>query len=181
MDNLKIKIMDSIRNTKEYLYQGDILSQIVLAIVIIIVGLIFIYIVRKLVKGVQSYTDGRVWLLNGTRSAKNQLVINTSDSNSSNYKKLLRSDNEMGGIEFTYALWLYIDDFSVNEGKWKHILHKGNHDTWPNRAPALFLHPNSNTLRVYMNTFDKIDEYTDIPNIPLQKWVCVVVSLNSKK
>ena len=86
----------------------------------------------------------------------------------------------MGGIEFTYSLWIYIDDFTTNEGKWKHILHKGNQDTWPNRAPALFLHPNENTLRVYMNTFSKIDEYTDIPNIPLQKWVNIIVSLNGK-
>ena len=175
-----MNLKDTLISFKNYLHQGDIPSQIIFAIAIIVIGLIFIYFVRKLVSGVNNYTDGKVWLLNGTRNAKHQLVINTSDSDNTDYKKILRSNNEMGGIEFSYSLWIFIDDFTINEGKWKHILHKGNNDTWPNRAPALFLHPNENTLRVYMNTFDKIDEHVDIPNIPLQKWVNIVVSLNGK-
>lgn len=181
LTDLKNKGGEKIGIVKNYLFQGnDILSQIVLAIVIIILGVIAIYILKGLFKSVMNYADGKVWLLNGTRVAKNQLVINTSNSGRSDYKKILRSNNEMGGIEFTYSIWIFIDDFTINEGKWKHILHKGNHDTWPNRAPAIFIHPNKNTLRVYMNTFSKIDEYTDIPNIPLQKWVNIIVSLKSK-
>ena len=53
-------------------------------------------------------------------------------------------------------------------GEWKHVFHKGNKTSFPNRAPV-WIHPNNNALRIYMNTYDNPLEYVDIDNIP-RKW-----------
>ena len=89
-----------------------------------------------------------------------------------------RSNSEVDGIEFTYV---FVYKFGYKLGKWKHVLHKGNSDSWPGRAPGIWLHPEENKMRVYMNTFNSIaDSYIDIDNIPLDKWFHVSVSLKSK-
>ena len=63
---------------------------------------------------------------------------------------------------------MYIDNWDYKTGVWKHVFHKGNDDSWPDRAPGVWIHPDKNALRVYMNTYKKINEYLDIPNIPIK-------------
>ena len=92
-----------------------------------------------------------------------------------------RSKNEGDGIEFTYASWLYVNDWSYKYGDWKHVYHKGNSDSWPNRAPGVWFHPKKNTLRVYMNTYNQIADYVDIDNIPLHKWMHLTVMCYGNK
>ena len=41
-------------------------------------------------------------------------------------KPVLRSNNQRGGLEFTWSVWLYIDDMVYKNGQRKHIFHKGN-------------------------------------------------------
>ena len=43
-------------------------------------------------------------------------------------------------------------------------------------GPGLFMKGNSNTLRVYMNCYQTWNNYADIDNIPIEKWVHIVVS-----
>ena len=63
-------------------------------------------------------------------------------------------------------------------GEWKHILHKGNQNGNPNRAPGVWIHPHKNTMRVYMNTYEHLYDYIDIDNIPVKRWVHCVIVLN---
>jgi hypothetical protein len=51
---------------------------------------------------------------------------------------------------------------------------------FPNNAPGLYLAPNSNELIVIMNTFDVINEEIAIPNIPLNKWLNVIIRCQNK-
>jgi hypothetical protein len=60
------------------------------------------------------------------------------------------------------------------------VFHKGNSSSYPNRGPGVWIHPNSNVLRIYMNTQDQIFEYVDIDNIPTRKWLHVVIVLRNK-
>jgi len=94
---------------------------------------------------------------------------------------LYRSSNEEAGIEFSYTLWFLVQDFAYKKGEWKHIFHKGNSTSYPNRAPGVWLHPNKNSLRIYLNTFSNILEFADIENIPIKKWVqlSIVVKQNT--
>jgi Concanavalin A-like lectin/glucanases superfamily len=93
-------------------------------------------------------------------------------------KTVYTSDNQRSGIEFSYSLFCYItsDTFSNGDDKLYHILHKGYSKSYPLMGPGLFMKGNSNTLRVYMNCYQTWNNYADIDNIPIEKWVHIVVS-----
>ena len=46
---------------------------------------------------------------------------------------------------------------------------------FPNNAPGLYIAPTTNDLVVVMNTFSTINEKVIIPDIPLNKWVNVII------
>jgi hypothetical protein len=117
-------------------------------------------------------------LVNGTKNAKNAFVI-SQDPNHTNYVPIKRSVDQ-DGIEFSYALWFLITDFTYKQGEWKHVFHKGNSSSYPNRAPGVWIHPNTNMIRIYMNTMQSLLEYVDIDNIPLRKWVHMVIVVKNR-
>ena len=90
------------------------------------------------------------------------------------------SDNERTGAEFSYAFWIWIDpaSFGQEEGL-LHVLNKGNPFPYPLLGPGVFLKNNVNTLRVYVNSSTTWNNYTDVENIPVNKWVHVVISARS--
>ena len=94
---------------------------------------------------------------------------------------ITRSSNASTGIEFSWSVWINITDLSTNEGKYKTIFSKGNGDfsdngvVSPNNAPGLYIAPHTNTLVVIMNTYDVINEEIFVPDIPLNKWVNVII------
>jgi hypothetical protein len=45
----------------------------------------------------------------------------------------------------------------------------------PNNAPGLYIAPNTNALVVVMNTFNVINEEIIIPDIPINKWVNIII------
>ena len=50
---------------------------------------------------------------------------------------------------------------------------QGQPEGTPNMCPGFWLHPNKNTMRVYVNTMKDMKEHFDVEDIPLKKWVCV--------
>jgi hypothetical protein len=88
------------------------------------------------------------------------------------------SDNQRSGVEFSYAMFCYIQSatFSRGEAVLYHILHKGYSKPYPLMGPGIFVWGNSNKLRVYMNSYQSWTNYTDIENIPVEKWFHLVVS-----
>ena len=143
-----------------------------------ILGMILITVVLKsielLVQRIRSAFIGTPWLLKGTKNAKDELVI-TQDPNKDGSIPLRRSFNEKDGVELSFSMWLFIEDYEYRKGKWKHVFHKGNESSWPNRCPGVWLHPNDNKMRVYMNTYRDVSNHVDIDNIPLSKWFHLVV------
>jgi len=121
-------------------------------------------------------------LIDGMVDASQMLIFN-QDPNSNNSATIYRSVNASDGIEFTWSVWIYINNLndSGTTPTYKHIFSKGNSDLQnngmisPNNAPGLYIAPNSNTLVLMMNTFDVINEEIHIPDIPLNKWVNVIV------
>ena len=164
----------TISNLKENVMLGHTKSQIMVGVVIAILLMLLIKLILKIQERVDNYDKGSPVLVEYTKNANRQLVIKQLEGRAT--KNLIRrSQNEQGGIEFSYQYWMYIDNWDYKTGVWKHVFHKGNDDSWPNRAPGVWIHPDKNALRVYMNTYKKIDEYLDIPNIPIQKWVHVAI------
>lgn len=121
---------------------------------------------------------GSPYLLNTTKNGKNAMVI-SQDPASVNYIPINKSDGQ-DGIQLTYGFWFLLENYDYKRGEWKHVFHKGNASSYPNRAPGVWFHPDKNAIRVYMNTMDNILEYVDIDNIPVRKWVYMNIVLNNR-
>ena len=167
-------------NTKKFLTSGSPVSQIVIVIIVFILIVIIIRIITSIVTRIKNNRDAKPWIVKGTKESKNQLIV-YQDPKTDGSVTLKRSKNEGQGIEFTYVAWIYVNDWSYKYGDWKHIFHKGNPDSWPNRAPGVWFHPKKNAIRVYMNTYNQIADYVDIENIPLHKWMHLTVMCYGNK
>lgn len=132
-----------------------------------------------------SRSTGSPKLINGMVDAK-QLMVFPQDPSIENSKTINRSVNATDGIEFTWSVWIYIDDLTYNATKYKCIFYKGNdgiQDTglnFPNNAPGLYIAPNTNDLVVIMNTFNVINEQITIQDIPLNKWLNVILRCDNQ-
>jgi hypothetical protein len=123
----------------------------------------------------------KIHLINGMVDGKNMIII-PQDPSEKGAKTISRSLNNEDGIEFTWSCWIFIDDLTYLSNQYKHIFHKGN-DTidkttglnFPNNAPGLYISPNTNELTVVMNTFQIINQEITIPDIPLNKWINVII------
>ena len=110
-----------------------------------------------------------------------QMIIFEQDPSNNNSKTIYRSVDATNGIEFTWSVWIFIDNLQTNSGIYKHVFSKGNSDLkengliYPNNAPGLYIAPNTNALVVMMNTFHVINEEIIIPDIPLNKWINVII------
>jgi len=115
----------------------------------------------------------------------NQMIIYSQDPSNNGSKTIYRSVNANDGIEFTWSSWIFINSINTTDTnatpQYKHVFSKGNYTFGsngmmdPNNAPGLYISPNTNSLVVVMNTYEVINEEITIPNIPINKWVNVII------
>jgi len=122
--------------------------------------------------------NGSPHLIDGMIDAQQMLIFKQNSSLTDDI--IYRSNNATNGIEFTWSIWLNIHKLD-NVAIYQHIFHKGNSNlaenglNFPNNAPGLYIKPDTNELVVIMNTFNVINEEIDIPNIPLNKWINIII------
>jgi hypothetical protein len=116
-------------------------------------------------------------ILNYTASSdENNVVIRQNPKYPDAYPLGL-SVNEITGPEFAYSFFLFVSPTTfTGDDVLKHVFHKGYTVPWPLMGPAVFIRGNTNVMRVVMNTFKNPYTYTDIQNIPVQKWFHVVLN-----
>lgn len=158
--------------------------------------LIFVLIMFVVLLRIGSYALGWLFaakenpvLLDGMINAK-QMVRIPQDPAVKGAIPIMRSKNERDGLEFTWSVWIYCDDFTYKEHEFKHIFHKGNDNinmstqpfgkNFPNNAPGLYITPDTNDLVVLMNTFDAITEEVRVKDLPLNKWVNVIIRVSKQ-
>ena len=153
--------------------------KIVIIIAILVAVILIMYGINRLVKYLLYSKNNKPWILKRTVNGKNSQII-TQDPRNDNSVTLYRSDNQEGGAVFSYSFWFVIENMDYKYGNWKHMFHKGNRTGNPNRAPGVWVHPDKNAIRIYMNTFNEMYEYIDIDNIPIKRWVHCAIILNGK-
>jgi hypothetical protein len=129
------------------------------------------------------------YLITGIVPGNVPLVIKQDPSLSGSIP-IPRSNNEDQGIEFSWSIWVNITDLGKTN-QYQHIFHKGDNAiqttgdnvgmNFPNNAPGLYISPTTNELVVIMNTFTTINEEVRIPNIPMNKWMHVVIRVENNK
>ena len=169
---------------REFLASNTLAAKFVF-LILVIIGFIIILRLGTTLLGWMFSPSRNPKLVHCIKDAKKFLLI-PQNPNGHGSKPIMRSVDQRGGLEFTWTVWLYIDDLEYKSGQRKHIFHKGNdkldadHTAYPNNAPGMYLHSTRNTIIIVMNTFDKILEEVEINDIPLHKWICVAVRLRGK-
>jgi hypothetical protein len=82
--------------------------------------------------------------------------------------------NDPTSTNYTYSIWLYINDWTVNYGRPKTVF------TREGSCPSMKLGAIDNTLTTYVKLTDGSMAICEIPNIPLQTWCNVLISVSSK-
>lgn len=134
---------------------------------------IFIEIIYKYMNRMSM---NRTDLLPNTYAMDSQSKSIVQNPNTKGSKTVNLSDNERSGIEFSYSFYMHADPSAFRqELGLLHIFHKGYSSQFPLLAPGVYMRSDTNTLRVYMNTFKTWNNYVEVENIPISKWVHVVI------
>jgi hypothetical protein len=156
-------------------------GEIVTALLTVSILFMVLFTVELLYKTTMDARNRFQTLMDYTAAAEDMsLTIHQDASKYTDAKTIGLSMNERTGIEFAYSFYLYVNPATFSGKKtFKHVFHKGYASPWPLMSPGVFLHSDTNTMRVVMNTYKNPFTYADVKNIPVQKWFHVV--LNSYK
>lgn len=179
--------------SNEFLESNSLVAK--LAFLLLVVFTFFVLL--RLISGLISYfmnssNFNPTKLIDGMINASEPHEFKQSPAITGN-KTIYRSDNERSGIEFSWSVYLFIND-SLDTNR-KHVFHKGNNNIGadglnkPNNAPGLYIKRTGSqqnpgdqiNLQVFMSTYSTIDETIIIPNIPLNKWINVVIRCQNLK
>ena len=132
-------------------------------IIVAVVIIIMIYIIIQ-------YFSSQNTVIDGMKSAKSTTVINSDD---------LADNNNTNN--YTYSCWFYVDDWSYRYGEPKIIL--GRLDSKREPSPSIILGAIENNIQINVACYPDNNEDTfqvhrcGVANIPIQKWVNLIVSL----
>jgi hypothetical protein len=165
--------------TKEFLESNSLVAKFAFLLLVLFA---FIILLRLGISLLSFYfkPDQSPHLIDGMVDAK-QMIIFPQDPSNNGAVTIYRSVNATDGLEFTWSTWIFINNLQTNAGIFKHIFSKGNDNLTengmiqPNNAPGLYIAPNTNELVVVMNTYNVINEEIVIPDIPINKWVNIIV------
>lgn len=171
---------------RDFLQSNTLVSKVAFTLLVMFIFFILLkFSVTFIPKIMKSSNSSRIF--DGTIEGTNSLVI-PQDPSLENAVTIKRSVNENKGVEFTWSLWAFIDDDAVtNSSNNIHIFHKGDihkddvshmHNI---AAPGLYLKNGVNTLVVKMNTFDNQNNTYDITDIPLNKWVNIIIRVKNQR
>lgn len=173
-----------VEGSKDFLNSNSYVAKFAFLLLVIIGFVILLRVGTALLAWAFSPSNSPI-LVSGMKDGKKAVTV-TMDPKLSGSKPVMRSDNQEDGIEFTYSTWIMIEDLVYKQGTYRHIFHKGNDNAnangmnSPNNAPGLYIAPNKNNLVVRMNTFNDIDEEVIIPDVPLNKWINIVIRVEGR-
>ena len=161
-----------------FLSGQGVLSQTLLVIVLALI----LYIVMMMLESVYllwAQAEGlRVDVFPYRQSGQSGQVVIAQNPAISSALILPPSYNERTGAEFTYSFFLLLNPSGFSNTattELKHVFHKGYSKMTPLLSPGVFVHGAKNTLRIYANSTNKIHNYVDVEDIPIGKWVHVVI------
>ena len=188
-----------VQGSKQFLESNSIIAKFAFLILALILFLMVLSLCTKLLSWIFSPKRNPI-LIDGMINS-NQMMVIPQNPSIKGSKPVYRSDNEREGLEFTWSVWIKVDDYAYKRNEYKHIFHKGNNNisgsdspagkagiNYPNNGPGLYLTPvvkneksgDTAGLLIKMNSFDKIDEDVQVTGIPLHKWVNIIIRVTKQ-
>jgi hypothetical protein len=153
-----------------------IIEQIIFGVAFI-VGLYLVALFFEIIyKYINRLYMNRTVLLPNTYNIEDKAINIPQNPNVKGSKPVHLSSNERSGIEFSYTFYLNINPSAFRqEYGLCHIFHKGYSSQFPLLSPGVYMRSDTNTMRIYMNTYKTWNNYVEIENIPVGKWVHVAI------
>jgi hypothetical protein len=171
--------------SSQYSFSNTIVAKFAFLILVII---LFMFLINLGIMLIVYFTSpsNNPYVIKGMMDGTYGVII-PQDPKNNDSVKILRSNNQSTGIEFTWSVWLYINDLNTDYKKYQHIFNKGDNAYNDfgianiNNAPGLYLGPANNVLHIIMNTVNGKDtnNIIDIKNVPIRKWFNVVIRLEN--
>jgi hypothetical protein len=156
--------------------QPGIVQQMLMSIVWVFLIYLSLMFAELIYKYINRLSINRTVLLPNTYITDDKSVTVPQNPNVIGAKTANVSDNERSGIEFSYSFYLYVHPSAFRqELGLLHIFHKGYSNQFPLLAPGVYMRSDTNTLRIYMNSFKTWNNFVEVDNFPVQKWVHVVI------
>jgi len=159
-----------------------IMSQLIFSLVLLVILYVVLLFIEVLYKYYNRLSINRTILLPNTYNIDDKSITIPQNPNITGNYHVSPSNNERSGIEFSYTFYLNVNPSAFRqEYGLSHIFHKGYSSQFPLLAPGVYMRSDTNTLRVYMNSYKTWNNFIEVENIPIGKWVHValVVSENS--
>jgi len=177
--------------SSSYLSSNTLIAKFAFLILVIIVFLFLLNLGIMLIQYFYSPSEDP-YLIKGMVSGTEPVTIH-QDPNNSDSILINRSNNESTGLEFTWSVWLHINELEDQQRVYQHVFNKGdtsfssNGITNINNGPGLYLINNKSSmnvgsaeLRVVMDSNNKSDNnYIDIKEVPIKKWVHVAIRMQN--
>lgn len=187
--------MDIVNGVYNYLLGPGLVSQLILTVVILLVFYVVVTFIESIVQTFVKFGRTSTVLFDATTSDQQVILQNPRED-----ALIYNSENEVNGMEFSYSMYLFVNPAtfeqraasvtcgtnnsaspsSGTQTTLKHIFHRGTKDIFPLLSPGLFIESAKNTLRLYMNSSTKWDNFVEIPNIPIGKWFHLVIVQKGK-
>jgi hypothetical protein len=149
------------------------LITVAVALLVLYVAFIFIEVIYKYITRL---SRNETVLLENTYVMDDRSLVIKQNPNQMDSKTVNLSDNERTGVEFSYSFYINVHPATFRqEYGLLHIFHKGYSAQFPLLAPGVYMRSDTNTLRVYMNTYKTWNNFVEVENIPVGKWVHIVI------
>jgi hypothetical protein len=188
---------------KDFLNSNNFIAKISFLFLVIFVVIVLFQIIMRYLLYLYS-PPKTVKLLDGMVSATSMNII-TQDITQSPSKLVTQSSNKEGGIEFTWSVWVFVDNMNptnYTKSIFHNVFFKGSYNPYsgsdpgcrglniPNNGPGLYIvndsESRSASLQVLMDTFQqassqmvekgcKVTNPVIIPHIPLNSWINTVI------
>jgi hypothetical protein len=188
-----------VQGSKDFVQSNSIVAKFAFLILILIVFMLLLSLGSAIMSLFFAPSRNPI-LIDGMINSKQMMVI-PQNPGKRGAKPIYRSNNEREGLEFTWSVWIFVDNFTSDSmTKFKHVFHKGDEQMdsnglfMPNNGPGLYITPlltdpinkkgDLAGLRVLMNVLgqstDEVTESIDIKNLPLHKWVNVIIRVTKQ-
>jgi len=178
-----------VSSSKDFLESNTFIAKTAFLLLVIILFFILLRICIALLSWLLAPSQNMT-LLNGMADATLPIVI-SQDPTSTNSMPIIRSTNQIFGMEFTWSIWMFIKPVQPNTSAMQHVFSKGAgamgtcaKNQFSNNAPGLYL-MDTNTLYILMDTvkqpacFPGMGDDIEIQNMPINKWFNVVIRLTN--
>jgi len=174
----------------QYLQSNTIIAKFAF-LILVVVGFLFLLNLGIILIQYFLNPTSSPYIIKGLISGQTEKSF-SQDPTKGDVKTIIKiSNNQITGLEFTWSVWIYINDIGSDSTKYKFIFNKGdlnfgtNNITTVNNGPGLYIGPQSPDgtakLRVIMDTSETTSEnnYITIDQVPIKKWVNIIIRMQN--